>query len=299
MGLPRHGLDELSRRPGAARLRRSARPVRGGRERPPPRRRAQPRGHRQGRAGAVRRQVGAGAVSADAAEQPVPRGPGRLGAHPRRRPRGALRRGLPRRAGPPLSLRAGLRYRADRRGRGPRLPGALFQGRDRRCAVCAGAAAARQPLAAAPGLDEAMARGAVPRAASARHGRGDRRRHQAEAAGGDGALSRVPGPARRSRALPAGQAGGRRRTAGPRRDRGRPRARRRQLAHLRPADRGGRRARHQPERLLRACAARSLPPRVRAHQAVRIRGSSSPRPGSARTISRGWAAAPTPSCGRP
>ena len=50
--------------------------------------------------------------------------------------------------------------------------------------------------------------------------------------------------------LPADQAGRRRRAAGPRRDRGRPRARRRQLAHLRPADRGGRRARRQSQQLL-------------------------------------------------
>ena len=73
-----------------------------------------------------------------------------------------------------------------------------------------------------------------------------------------------------ARALPAGQAGRRRRAAGPRRDRGRPRARRRQLAHLRPADRGGRRTRHQSQRFLRARPARSLPSRVRARQAVRI-----------------------------
>ena len=120
------------RRSGAARLRRGPRPVRGGRERPPPRRRAQSRRHRQGRAGAVPRQVGAGAVPAGAAQQPVPRGPGRLGAHAHRRSRGALRRGLPRRAGLALSRGARLRHRPDRRGRGPRLSRALVEGRDRR-----------------------------------------------------------------------------------------------------------------------------------------------------------------------
>ena len=111
-------------------------------------------------------------------------------------------------------------------------------------------AAARQPLAAAPELDDAVAGGAVPRTASARHARGDRGRHQAEAAGSGRALSRLPRPAGRCRALPADQAGRRRRAAGPRRHRGRPRARCRQLAHLRPADRGGGRAGRQPERLL-------------------------------------------------
>ena len=119
------------RRPGAARLRRGARPVRGGRERPPPRRRAQPRGHRQGRAGALPRQVGAGAVPAGAAQQPVPRGPGRLGARARGRSRGALRRGLSATSRAIAIARAGLRHRPDRRGRGPRLSRALAQGRDR------------------------------------------------------------------------------------------------------------------------------------------------------------------------
>ena len=270
MGFPRRRRRQGRRRPGAARLRRGARPVRGGRRRPPPRRRAQPRGHRQGRAGALSRQMGARAVPAGAAEQPVPRGPGRLGAGARGRSRGALRRGLSRRAGQPLSRRAGLRHRPDRRGRGPRLSGALAQGRDVGRAVHARPAAARQSLAAAPGLDEPVARGAVPRAPSARHARGDRRRHQAEAAGSDRALSRLPGPAGRCRALPADQAGGRRRAARPRRHRGRPGARCRQLAHLRPPDRSGGRARHQPEQLLRARAARPLASRGRAHQAVRI-----------------------------
>ena len=238
--------------------------------RPPPRRRAQPRGHRQGRAGALSRQMGAGAVPAGAAEQPVPRRPGRLGARARGRSRGALRRGLPRRAGQPLPRRAGLRHRPDRRGRGPRLSRTVAQGRDVGRAVHARPPAARQSLAAAPGLDDPVAGGAVPRAPSARHARGDRRRHQAEAAGGDRALSRLPRPAGRRRALPADQAGGRRRAAGPRRHRGRPRARCRQLAHLRPSDRGGGRARRQPERLLRAGAARPLASGERAHQAVRI-----------------------------
>ena len=50
------------------------------------------------------RQMGAGAVPADAAQQPVSRRPGRLGARARRRSRGALRRRLPRRTGQPLPL---------------------------------------------------------------------------------------------------------------------------------------------------------------------------------------------------
>ena len=201
-------------------------------------------------AGALSRQVGAGALPAGAAQQPVPRRPGRLGARARGRSRGALRRGLSRRAGPPLSLRARLRHRPDRRGRGPRLSRPLAQGRDVGRAVRARPAAARQPLAAAPELDDAVAGGAVPRTASARHARGDRGRHQAEAAGSGRPLPRLPRPAGRCRALPADQAGRRRRAAGPRRHRGRPGARCRQLAHLRSADRGGGRAGRQPQQLL-------------------------------------------------
>ena len=250
MGLSRCRGHPGCRRPGTARFRRGSRPVRGRRGRPPSRRRAQPRGDGQGRARALSRQMGPGPVPAGAAQQPVPRGSGRLGARARGRSRGPLWRGLPRRTGQPLPRGSRLRHRPDRRGRGPGLSRPLAQGRDLGGAVRTGAAAARQPLAAAPELDEPVAGGAVPRAAPTRDARGGRGRHQAEAAGSDRTLPRLPGSPGRRGAFPADQAGGRRRATGPRRDRGRPRARCRQLAHLRPPDRGVGRPRRQPERFL-------------------------------------------------
>ena len=69
------------------------------------------------------------------------------------------RRGLPRRAKLALPRRARLRHRPDRRGRGSCLSRPVVQGRHRRRPVRAGPPAARQPLAAAPGLDEPVARG--------------------------------------------------------------------------------------------------------------------------------------------
>ncbi len=255
-------------------------------------------------AGAISEQMGAGAVSPRAARAAAPMGEELLDTGPTNWAR-ALVIPLDPPEGPQAPEppgRPGVRYRCRPAGREPRLSRAVVRGRQGRAGV---------PLRLAAGGDELVSRlaraRAVRRPGPAEMGRrlADRAvpRVQAGAAPRAGpcarrislpprALGALPDPARaarrRDRAAPAQAARHRLARAPLRPGRRRPRARRRQQPDLRHPDRDlpGSGA-LRPQQQLRAASCATSSGRTRSTPSRSRAGSSSPRPASARSTSRG------------